>query len=134
MSQLLAHLGRCRSPARSLATRGVALVVIVAGCGASGRPSVTEWSDRWREAQAYVPTEQELAEEGGAYCDQLLGRLRTDLPDLVPTPSESIDPVVAGWIDHLRTLAFECPSDPGVIRLELSTLDEFATEIGAGLP
>lgn len=132
MMGLIMDIRRCQPLARSLASGAVALVA-VAGCGGSDRPSVTEWSERWNDAQAFVPSEQELVEEGGAYCDQLLGQLRTELPDLTPTPSASIDPVLAAWIDHLRTLAFECPSDPGVIRQELSTLHEFESEIGAGL-
>lgn len=121
-----------RPLARSLATVGV-VIAASAGCGERDRPSVSEWSDRWNDAQALVPTEQELLEAGGAYCDQLLEQLRAELPDLVPAAIDSIDPVLAAWIDHLRHLAFECPSDPSVIRRELTTLHEFESEIDAGL-
>ena len=118
---------------RGLASGGIA-IALLAGCSASGRPATSEWSETWNEAQELVPTEQEFAEGGRAYCDQLLGQLRTELPALTPSPSESIDPALDAWSNQLRTLAFECPSNPSIIRHELSKLHDFETEIAAVLP
>lgn len=86
------------------------------------------------EAQELVPTEQEFAEGGRAYCDQLLGQLRTELPALTLAPSESLDPALDAWSDQLLTLAFECPSNPSIVRQELSKLHNFGSEIAAVLP
>ncbi len=118
---------------RRLASGGIA-IALLAGCGASGRPAISEWTETWNEAQELVPTEQEFAEGGRAYCDQLLGQLRIELPALTPAPSESIDPALDAWSDQLQTLAFECPSNPSIVRQELSKLHNFESEIAAVLP
>ena len=109
-------------------------VVLLAACGTSDRPAASDWTETWNEAQGLVPTATELAEGGRAYCDQLLGQLRTELPALAPAPSEAIDPALDAWSNQLRTLAFECPSEPSVIEQELSKLDDLETEIAAVLP
>ncbi len=126
-------LRRPRPLARGLASGGIT-IALLAGCGASGRPASSEWTETWNEAQELVPTELELAEGGRGYCDQLLGQLRTELPALTPSPSESIDPALDAWNNQLLTLAFECPSNPSLIGQQLSKLHEFETEIAAVLP
>lgn len=118
---------------RRLASGGIA-IALLAGCGGSGRPATSEWTERWNEAQELVPTEQEFAEGGRGYCDQLLGQLRAELPALTPSPSESIDPALDAWNNQLLTLAFECPSNPSLISQEFSKLHDFESEIAAVLP
>jgi hypothetical protein len=83
--------------------------------------------------QALIPTEDEMVDGGRSYCDQLLAELRMPLDDLEPTPNESIDPALESWSAHLRTLAFECPTDPARIRADLATISVLAAEIQAGL-
>lgn len=122
-----------RTPTRVIAA-GLASVAILAGCTAGDRPAFSDWSERWDEAQLLVPTEHELVDGRRTYCDQLLGRLRVELTDLTPTPSESIDPAFDAWSDHLRTLAFECPVVPMEINAALSTIHQLEAEIDAVEP
>lgn len=67
------------------------------------------------------------------YCDQLVAELRLQLEDLEPTPRESIDPALEAWGAHLRTLAFECPTDPALIAAQLATINSLAAEIRTAL-
>ncbi len=122
---------------RSVVTRvlaGGAAVAILAGCTSADRPTFSDWNPRWDEAQLLVPTEQELVDGGRAHCDQLLVRLRTELTDLTPAPSESIDPAIDEWSNQVRTLAFECPTDPTEVDQALSTIHELEAEIAAVEP
>lgn len=124
---------RRRSLTCTIAAGGAA-VALLAGCAASDRPAFGVWSERWNEAQLLVPSERELVEGGRTYCDQLLGQLRSELTDLTPTPSESVDPAFDAWSDHVRTLAFECPNDPTEIDVALSTIRQLEAEIAAVEP
>lgn len=110
----------------------LAAVGLLAGCE-GGRPSSAAWADRWDDVRALVPTEDELVDGGRSFCDQLVADLRTQLDDLEPTPSESIDPALESWSDRLRTLAFECPSDPALIADDLATIDALTAEIQLAL-
>lgn len=112
---------------------GLTVIGVLAGCVSADRPSVAEWADRWEQQQALVPTQDEMIEGGRADCDQLLTQLRMQLDDLRPTPTESIDPALESWSAHLRTLAFECPTDPARIDADLATIDALAAEIQAAL-
>jgi len=112
---------------------GVAVIALLAGCAFDDRPSSSEWGNRWEQKQALVPTEDEMIGGGRSYCDQLVADLREQLDDLDPTPSESIDPALDSWSAHLRTLAFECPTDPLRIAAELATINSLAAEVEAAL-
>ena len=125
--------GPRRKLTRSVAS-GALAIALATGCGAEERPAVKDWTEKWNEVRLLVPTAQEFTDGGGPYCDRLLGQLRTELPALTPTPSESIDPALNAWSDQLRTLAFECPSNPSVISHELSKLHDFESQIAAVLP
>lgn len=110
----------------------VAAAGLLAGC-ADDRPSSTEWAERWEAKQALVPTQAAMIDGGRSFCDQLVADLRTQLDDLEPTPSESIDPALESWSAHLRTLAFECPADPSIVADELATIDALGAEIETAL-
>lgn len=112
---------------------GSTMVGLVMGCASTDRPSSGEWADRWEESQDLVPTEDEVIDGGRSYCDQLVAELRLQLDDLEPTPSESIDPTLDAWSAHLRTLAFECPTDPARIAADLATINALAAEIQTAL-
>jgi hypothetical protein len=126
-----AHLGHRLT--RVIAVSGVS-VAMLTGCTAGDRPAFSDWNERWNDAQLLVPTERDLVEGGRPFCDQLLGQLRIELADLTPTPSESVDPAFDGWGEHLRTLAFECPTDPTEISATLSTIRQLEAEIAAATP
>jgi hypothetical protein len=112
---------------------GAATIGMLAGCASTDRPSGSEWGNRWEQKQALVPTEDEMMDGGRSYCDQLLAELRLQLDDLEPTPEESIDPAFESWSAHLRTLAFECPSDPARISADLAVISALAAEIQTAL-
>ena len=110
------------------------MIGLLAGCAPSARPSFSEWSVPWDEAQRLVPTARQLLDDGRAHCDPLLVQLRTELDDLSPAPSESVDPALDAWSAHVLTLSFECPSDVTEIRERLATIHQLEAEIAAALP
>jgi hypothetical protein len=112
---------------------GLTMIGLLAGCANTDRPSNTEWASRWEQKQELVPAQDELIDGGRSFCDQLLAELRMQLDDLQPTPSESIDPALDSWSAHLRTLAFECPTDPVRISADLATINALAAEIQTAL-
>jgi hypothetical protein len=112
---------------------GLAVIGLLEGCASTDRPSSSEWGTQWNQKRALVPTADEMVEGGRVYCDELLAKLRMQLDDLRPTPSESIDPALDSWSAHLRTLAFDCPADRARINAELATIDALADEIEAVL-
>lgn len=112
---------------------GLTMIGLLAGCASADRPSSSEWANRWEQKQALVPTEDEMVARGRSYCDELLAELRVQLDDLQPTSSESIDPALESWSAHLRTLAFECPTDPTRISADLATISALAAEIQTAL-
>ena len=120
---------RRRRTIRILATCVAAIALL--GCAAEDRPSVGEWTERWEAARGLVPTDRDLADGGSEYCDELTQRVRTELDGLTPAPSESIDQTVRDWRDRLRTLAFECPTDPVVVADALATIHTLEAEIAA---
>lgn len=123
------HRRRCLDPL----VIGSTLLALLAGCADTDRPSTTEWASVWEREQELVPSLDEMIDGGRSYCDQLLADLRMQLDDLQPTPSESIDPALDSWSAHLRTLAFECPTDPVRISADLATINALAAEIETAL-
>jgi hypothetical protein len=123
-----------RSGPRSviLMAASVGALVGLAGCG-EDRPSDDEWAQRWeRERDAY-PSAEEFLEGGEDFCGNLLGQLRVDLDELLPTPDESLDGAVGEWRTHAESIAVECPRDPDELARELDVLDVLAAEVDAGL-
>jgi hypothetical protein len=105
---------------------------ILAGC-AGDRPDETAWAAQWDAAQALVPTADELIEGGRPRCDELVGELRETLPDLTPTPDESLDDVVDTWSDQAETIVFDCQLDPELLTERMDELDALRAQIDAGL-
>lgn len=105
----------------------------ITGCAGEERPTSAAWKPIWTHAQQLAPTIEQLTDGGTDYCGQLLGQLRQELPELYPTPSPSIEPAVKAWEQHLRTIAFECPSSVAEIDEHLADLDTLTAEIDGGL-
>ncbi len=119
---------------RALATVGlIGLGALLTACSEENRPSDAEWRVVWEERRAEFPDAAAILEEGGELCDELVGRLRGDLPELVPTPDEALDAAVEDWIAHAETIAFECPDDPSELADRFETLDLLSAEVDAGL-
>lgn len=123
---------RPRTLGHVLAVAGSALV-LVAGCSDVDRPGAGEWQVQWDQARRLVPSERDLLDDGRTTCDELLGRLRSELDQLTPAPSEAMEPTLDAWSDRVRTVTFECPSDPIRIDAALTTIRELESEILAAL-
>lgn len=111
---------------------GVILAVLVA-CGGDDRPNPTTWLAVWESRQALVPPAETIVEDGQDVCGERLGVFRTELPALLPTPAEELDPAVEDWIAHAETIVFECPTDPADLDDRFLILDVLAAEVDAGL-
>lgn len=128
------HAGSDR-PSRRPRGRIVSSVVAalaLASCG-DDRPSLPEWTSTWETRKAMVPTADELLAGGTALCDELVGRYREELSDLVPTPTEGLDSAVDDWRSHAETIVFECSDDPDELDAQMSELGVLTAEVDAGL-
>jgi hypothetical protein len=115
-------------------TLAVALLVgvMLAGCS-DDRPSEAAWAAEWERAQALVPSADELMAGGRPLCDELVGELRETLPDLTPTPDQSLDDAVGAWTDEAETIVFDCELDPELLTERMDELDVLTAEVDAGL-
>lgn len=119
-----------RRPRRHLTAIGV---LLLAGACGDDRPSDAEWRAVWDEERDALPAADALLTGGEELCGDLLGRLRVDLPALLPTPTEALDDAVEAWIRHAESIAFDCPDDRDDLDERLDELDVLAAEIDAGL-
>lgn len=104
------------------------------GCGSGEeRPTATTWDEVWKSRQALMPPAEAILDQGEALCGERVGRFRTEMPALLPAPSEALDAAVKDWIAHAETIVFECPTDPVELADRLETLDVLAAEVDAGL-
>ncbi len=106
---------------------------MVAGCGGDDRPSDAVWRAAWEERRAQVPDADEILRGGSELCDELVGRFRSDLSELLPTPDQALDAAVDDWIAHAETIVFDCSKDPDELADQFDTLDLLAAEVDAGL-
>ena len=91
-------------------TLGVALAILVAGCGGADRPTVAEWRPLWVDVFIDVPTAEDLGDPPDRrVCSAALGVLRSRSESLFPTPDQAIDGVVTEWVRVAEDLLFECP-------------------------
>jgi hypothetical protein len=109
------------------------IAVALAACGGDDRPSNAAWQVEWALRRDAFPDADQLVAGGRDLCDQLVGQLRGDLPELVPTPTEALDEAVQAWSDHAETIVFECRDDPSELADQYDTLDILAAEIDSGI-
>lgn len=110
------------------------LLAGTAGCSSDGdRPADADWVRRWEEARQLIPDAQTIIDGGSEFCDELNGRLRVELPELLPSPSESLDEAVSQWVAQAEDISFECPRDQSVLTSRLTTLETLAAEVDGGL-
>ena len=87
----------------------VALAVVTASCSDEPLP-LDAWEARWGEMVEQV----HAAGEGGITqdeCEETLALLRTERPELYPTPLEDLDPPVETWFTEAEAAFFECRFD-----------------------
>lgn len=111
----------------------VIALTALAACGSDDRPSGATWQVEWELQRDAFPDAGELVAGGRDLCDDLVGELRVDLPELVPTPTEALDDAVQVWSDQAETIVFECRDDPAELAEQYDTLDILAAEIDSGL-
>lgn len=116
---------------------GVAMLAGLLALGSCGgdddRPGDAAWAAEWEREQLIAPTADELLAGGEDRCGELVGRFRELLPRLTPTPTAALDDAVEAWVDHLESLAFDCPDDPDEVAERLEELAVLEAEIDAGL-
>ena len=110
------------------------MVALAASCGGNDeRPSSATWQGMWVSRQELVPTAAAIIEQREALCGERVGRFRTEMPALLPSPTEALDAAVSDWIAHAETIVFDCPTDPQLLADEFETLDLLRAEVDAGL-
>lgn len=111
--------------------------ILLAACGASGRPTRAEWSRTWHEIQQVIPSPDQLRRPVDQQtCRAVLADLRRRRPDLAPAPDEVIGTAAEAWITHAEHLFFKCfdPSEPEEsIREGYATLRRLRAEVLAAL-
>ncbi len=86
-----------------------ALALVSAAC-TPARPDTEEWSRRWETAVATLPTRPETGTTiDPATCEEVLGRLRLQRNDLLPSPDDRLDETVDQWFRLAEEIFFECP-------------------------
>ena len=87
----------------------IALALVASSCGEEPLPLGT-WEARWGAMVGQVHT----AGDGGITqeeCEETLALLRTEKPELYPTPLEDLDPPVETWFTEAEAAFFECRFD-----------------------
>lgn len=88
----------------------VALVLTVAACSGTTRPSVAEWEPGWMTAVEAMPSLERLGDPPDRdTCSQMLGLLRSSAPEIVPTPDPVLDATVKTWLSVAEDAMYECP-------------------------
>lgn len=113
-------LRRARLPAAV-----VILTISVVACGSDPRPTNAEWVPEWESMMAVVPDESLLgAPPNEQLCQDTLSALRLENEGLIPTPTSTIDDLVADWTAIAEAAFFECPPEGGSFT---EAYDEMAT-------
>ena len=109
------------------------MLSVVACSGNGDRPSSTTWRDVWESRQALVPNAEAILDQGEELCGELIGVFRSDMPALLPAPTEALDAAVGDWIRHAETIVFECSTDGDELADRFETLAVLSAEVDAGL-
>lgn len=116
----------------------IAATLALVSCGGdetgSDRPAAEDWERTWRERQALVPERDVLAgTDATDLCGELVGEMRSLLPDLTPTPAPTMQDAVDEWAAHAETIVFECSNDDEVLAEQYEELRILAVEVEAAL-
>lgn len=108
---------------------GMVLVtgLMLTSCG--GAPmELDEWQQRWQQVTDDVDdTFTETITSDG--CENALGYLREQRPDLTPTPLADLRAPVTSWFETAEDLFFECDFAPGQGKPETLQVLEAEVEI-----
>lgn len=105
---------RCETPSgrqwprRGLVGAALLLLIglLVSSCGSESL-TLDEWQTRWQEVVKHV--DQTLAGEiTHEECEETLGFLREQRPDLTPPPLTDLREPVDSWFETAEDLFFEC--------------------------
>lgn len=109
-------------------------IVPLAACGGDDRPTADEWAATWQARQALVPERSVLeGDDASDVCGTTVGTMRTQFPDLTPTPDAAMQSAVDEWVAHAETIAFECSDDPDQLDRQYDELATLAAEVDAAL-
>ena len=89
-------------------------VMMLTACSSEDRPSNAEWVPKWDAMVAVVPDQSEVGSPPDEeVCQSTLSALRVENEGLLPTPTATIDDLVADWTAIAEAAFFECPPESG---------------------
>lgn len=94
----------------------VGLAILLAACGGSDRPALSEWQSQWESLVAAIPAESELGDPPDKdRCAETLGIIREAAPGLRVPPDMAADDAVSAWLTTSESAFFGCPPGSGEI-------------------
>ncbi|MFZ0013082.1 MAG: hypothetical protein WAL25_03100 [Acidimicrobiia bacterium] len=90
----------------------IACTLLLSGCGRDDRPDTATWLPAWDSMTSVVPSQSELGEPPSEdLCQDTLAGLREQNEGLLPSPSVTVDDLVAEWIAVAEAAFFDCPPE-----------------------
>jgi len=91
-------------------TCGIIAMMAVVGCAGTDRPDVATWLSSWEGIISVVPDQADLGDPPDAeLCEATLASVRSGNEDLRPSPSVTVDDLVAEWVAVAKATFFDCP-------------------------
>jgi hypothetical protein len=95
---------------RRAASLLAAVALTLVACSPSDRPDTATWLPGWDAIVSTVPDQSALGDPPDAdLCESTLAALRTENDDLLPSPSVTVDDLVAEWVAVAEAAFFGCP-------------------------
>lgn len=124
-----------RQPDGGVPVRGSLIGVVLISLAIStacngGALTLDEWETQWDDVVERVATTVDEGVPTDTVCNQTLGYLREQRPELSPPPLEDLEAPVSAWFDEAEGLFFACDwmEEDGPVD-ELTTLDTLEAEV-----
>lgn len=87
---------------------GVLISLALSTACDGGGLALDEWEAQWNDVVERVATTIDEGSATDTVCNQTLGYLREQRPELSPPPLEDLEGPVGAWFDEAESLFFEC--------------------------